>query len=138
MSKAAKEFIHSIKVRFGQVDPAGIVFHPRYIEMVNDTIEDWFAHLGFPFSAMHLEKHFGVPLVHIEADFFRPSRLGETLDFRLRVIKVGRSSLVLAVRGECRGEKRLAAKVILARVDLKKGASAGWTPVLKRALEAWR
>ena len=32
----------STKVRFGDVDPAGIVFYPRYFEMLNAAVEDWF------------------------------------------------------------------------------------------------
>ena len=30
-------------VRFGDCDPAAIVFYPRYYEMLNATIEEWFA-----------------------------------------------------------------------------------------------
>ncbi|MBY0236971.1 MAG: acyl-CoA thioesterase, partial [Burkholderiaceae bacterium] len=29
-------------VRFGHCDPAGIVFYPRYFEMLNALVEDWF------------------------------------------------------------------------------------------------
>ena len=30
------------RVRFQHCDPAGIVFYPRYFEMLNATIEEWF------------------------------------------------------------------------------------------------
>lgn len=137
MSASSKEFVHSVKIRFGQVDAAGIVFHPRYFEMINNTIEDWFAHLGFPFAKMHLTASYGVPLVHIAADFHHPSRLGEDLDFVLRVVKIGRSSLKLALSGQCQGKTRLSATVVLAYVDLKKGKAAAWNATLRKAIERW-
>lgn len=137
MNTARKEFVHSVKIRFGQVDAAGIVFHPRYFEMINNTIEDWFGHLGFSFAQMHMTASHGVPLVHITADFHRPSRLGEDLDFVLRVVTIGRSSLKLALSGRCQGETRLSATVVLAYVDLKKGKAAAWNTALRKAIERW-
>ena len=42
------------KVLFKHCDPAGIVFFPRYYEMVNDCVEAFFADvLDWPFEAMH-------------------------------------------------------------------------------------
>jgi len=137
MNRAAKTFVHSVKVRFGQVDAAGVVFHPRYFEMLNDAIEDWFAKLGFPFADLHLGKAYGVPLVHIEADFFRPSRLGDDLDFTLHVVRIGRASLELGISCGCKREKRLAANVVIAQVDLKKGKAAEWGPDMKKAIRTW-
>ena len=34
----------NVEVGFRHCDPAGIVFYPRYAEMVNDTVEHWFKH----------------------------------------------------------------------------------------------
>jgi acyl-CoA thioesterase FadM len=31
-----------IPVRFGHCDPATFVFYPRYFEMINSFVEDWF------------------------------------------------------------------------------------------------
>ena len=44
-------------VRFADCDPAGIVFFPRLLEMVNDLIENWFeCGLAMPFIEFHLER----------------------------------------------------------------------------------
>ena len=41
------------KVRFQHVDYAGIVFYPRFLEMLNCLVEDWFEEaLDRPFSKM--------------------------------------------------------------------------------------
>jgi len=71
-------------VRFHHCDPAGIVFYPRYYDMLNATIEEWFeTRLGWPFAAIHGPMSMGVPTVSQEARYFRPSRLAERLDFVL-------------------------------------------------------
>lgn len=55
-------------IRFPQVDPAGIVFYPRYFEMVYRSFP------GLPFAA---------PPLAIRTRFLRPNRLGDHLDLRL-------------------------------------------------------
>ncbi len=92
-------FRNTVLVRFGHCDAAGIVFYPRYFEMLNDFIEDWFAQaLDWPFSAMHGGGHAGVPTADLHCRFVAPSRLGESLTRELRVVKLGQSSFTVQVR----------------------------------------
>ena len=96
------------KVRFQHCDPAGIVFYPRYFEMVNATVEEWFAQrLGVPFARLHGPLGAAVPTVSVSAEFRAPSRLGDVLEFRLRPTKIGRSSVGLSIEAYCDAEQRL-------------------------------
>ena len=46
-------FVSQVEVRFRHCDPAGIVFYPRYFEMINDFVEEWFDKgMGLPFHAL--------------------------------------------------------------------------------------
>ncbi len=66
------------KVRFAHIDNAGIVFYPRFLEMLNGLVEDWFEEkLDLSFAAMH--KTHGIPTVDLKVQFKKPARLGETL-----------------------------------------------------------
>ena len=48
------QFTKQEKVRFQHVDYAGIVFYPRFLEMLNCLVEDWFEEaLDRPFSKIH-------------------------------------------------------------------------------------
>ena len=99
-------FTADITVRFAHVDAAGIVFYPRYLEMMNETVERWFAEgLGVDFRELHLVRRHGAPTRRIAVEFTKPSRLGEKLTFTLHVAKVGRSSFDLAVDCACGGER---------------------------------
>src|SRR5690606_257546 len=84
-----------VPVEFNHCDPAGIVFFPRYFEMVNSVVENFFAEvLDLPFAEIVTSGN-GVPTARIETDFSAPSRLGERLTFVLSVERLGRASLVL-------------------------------------------
>ncbi len=101
-------------VRFAHTDPSGIVFYPRYFEMINNTVEDWFADgLGVSFARLHSDYAAGVPTVHTECSFLSPSRLGEVLTFTLAVSRIGRSSLVLDIEAHCAEHRRVRATVTL-------------------------
>lgn len=85
------------KVLFRHCDPAGIIFYPRYFEMVNDLVEAFFDEaLGWPFE--ELLKTAGVPTAEIRLRFTAPSRHGDMLALQLRVTRLGRSSMGLAFR----------------------------------------
>jgi 4-hydroxybenzoyl-CoA thioesterase len=87
------------RVRFADCDAAGIVFFPRYFEMLNGVVEDWFAGpLGASFRELHLERHVSVPTAAVEARFIAPSRLEDDLSFSLTVTRLGGASCGLRHR----------------------------------------
>jgi len=99
------------RVRFADCDAAGIVFFPRYFEMLNGVVEDWFAGpLGLSFRELHLERHVSVPTAAIEARFLVPARLEDDLDFTLAVTRLGGASCGLRHRVFADGQLRLEAE----------------------------
>jgi 4-hydroxybenzoyl-CoA thioesterase len=119
MAEAMASFEREIVVRMQHVDAAGIVFYPRYFEMVVQLIEDWFADgLGVDFHALHAVRGVGVPTVHVDIEFRRPSRLGDRLRFSLALLKLKRTSLMLGIGASCQGEKRLRLRQVLTCTSL--------------------
>lgn len=103
-------------IRFQHCDPAGIVFYPRYYEMLNQVVEDWFADgLRWSFAAM-ARKSEGIPLVHASCDFLQSSQIGEHVTFTLQLTRLGRKSFDLTITGTCAGSRRLQAQMVLAYV----------------------
>ena len=108
------DFTLQQKVRFQHCDPAGIVFYPRYFEMINTTVEEWFAQrLGVPFETLHGTLGAAVPTASIAVDFHAPSKLGDVLEFRLSPTRIGRSSVRLSIGAYCGAEKRLTLETTL-------------------------
>ncbi len=116
-------FHKKVLVRFRDCDPAGIVFYPRYLEMFNDLVEDWFREgLNLPFSELINDRGWGIPTVHINVDFISPSRIGEALNAYLWVRRLGRSSIHMAIHLEGPdGSDRVISKEVLVFTNLQSG-----------------
>lgn len=131
-------FAHRTKVLFQHCDPAGIVFYPRYFEMINEVVETFFeTAVDWPFSQMHVVERLGVPMGRIEADFHAPSRLGDTLDWALSVARLGGASAQVTIRAACGGEARLTAQGTLVMADLDRMKSRRWPDGPRAALERY-
>lgn len=130
-------FTTTAQVRFADVDPAGIVFYPRYFEMLNGAVEDWFAQeLGMNFATMHLDAHIGVPTVKLDVEFTSPSRLGDRLDITITPQRLGRTSCGIEVVFSGEGRERLRAQVVLVCMDLNIHRPTEWPEGVRAAIEA--
>lgn len=88
------------KVLFKHCDPAGIVFYPRFFEMINDAVEAMFAELlDWPFETLHGAG--AVPTAEFNVRFKSPARHGDQLILGLTLNRLGRSSLALTTRAMC-------------------------------------
>ncbi len=98
-SVAANQFRYLYKVKWGDCDPAGLVYYPRFFGLFHDTMEAWFDQgLRTPYREMILGRRLGLPSVHVEADFRVPCQFGDDLEVRLALVKLGSSSLTLDYR----------------------------------------
>jgi len=124
----------TIPVEFNHCDPAGIVFYPRYFEMTNSVVENFFAErLGWPFARITMEERHGVPTARIEADFLRPSRLGDRLEFTLVVRRVGRTSVGFSLAARGGVDLRMTADLTLVWVT-PQGRAAPWPADIRARL----
>jgi 4-hydroxybenzoyl-CoA thioesterase len=82
-----------IQIEFGDCDPGGIVYFPRYFEYCDACTNALFERAGLPKRQM-LETYgiAGIPLVEAQARFLVPSQFGEAIIVESRVSKWGRSS----------------------------------------------
>lgn len=124
------------KVRFADCDMAGIVFYPRYFEMLNAVLEDWFQNaLGCDFATLHQQRGLGSPTVSLECEFVAPAMLGEQMLVSISVEKLGNSScsVLYTISGDDR--LRMRARATLVCMDLQKQKSAPWPDDIRRAME---
>jgi 4-hydroxybenzoyl-CoA thioesterase len=108
-----------VLVRFGDCDAAGIVFYPRYLEMFNSLVEDWYREaLQFSFTEIVTTRGWGLPTVHLEVDFLAPSRFGDLLSATLVVRDLGTTSvnLDIVLQGPD-GAERVRGNVVLVLID---------------------
>lgn len=89
-------FAHSrnITIEWGDCDPAGIVFYPRYFAMFDTSTAELFrAALGFTkYEMMQRFDFAGFPMIDTGARFTAPSRFGDEVTIESRIARLGRSS----------------------------------------------
>lgn len=129
-------FTHPRPVLFQHCDPAGIVFYPRYFEMLNETVEHWFAaRLGCGFAELHGARGLGIPTVALSTRFLAPSRLGDPLEISLRPDALGRTSAGLLFRAVCGAEARLEMQSTIVCVRMADGRPCPWPEDIRARLE---
>jgi 4-hydroxybenzoyl-CoA thioesterase len=128
------------KVRFGDCDPAGIVYYPRYFEMLNGVIEDWWHDIGLSWANVLPERGIVTPVSHLEVQFLRPSRQGDPLDIVLTVESLSRSSVRLALQvcGTGSRDERLHARARMVCVSLHSHAPQAWPADIRATLQGQR
>lgn len=83
----------TIRIEWGDCDPAGIVWYPRYFGFFDACTAHLFEAAGFP--KPELLARFaveGFPMVDTRARFHIPSRFGEDISVETRAVRFGRSS----------------------------------------------
>jgi 4-hydroxybenzoyl-CoA thioesterase len=132
-------FTRAVAIRFAHCDPAGIVYFPRFFDMIHGVYEDWFgAVVGIPFAELLPVRRLGTPAVKAECDFHVPSRMGEELFMTLLVERLGRSSMTYRVVGHVEGVVRLTARVTTATVALDTGRAIAMPAEIRDKMEAYR
>ena len=83
----------TVHVEWGDCDPAGIVYFPRFFEYFDASTNALFERVGLPKPEM-LAKYqiLGIPIVETRARFLLPSSFGETVAIESSIAEWGTSS----------------------------------------------
>jgi 4-hydroxybenzoyl-CoA thioesterase len=132
-----------VQVGWGDCDPAGIVFYPRFYAWM-DTVSHVLAReMGIARESMIPPgpELLGFPVVGTQAQYLTPARMDDVLEVRTWVARVGRSSLSLRheiVRLESEGSETTVARGREDRVFIIQGQnglkSRELTPRMREAL----
>jgi YbgC/YbaW family acyl-CoA thioester hydrolase len=86
-----------IQVAWGDCDPAGIVFYPRFYAWMDVASHRLAREMGVPREAMQLpgRQMLGFPVVATRAEYLKPALVDDELEVRSWVARIGRSSFRL-------------------------------------------
>jgi acyl-CoA thioester hydrolase len=85
-------FIHRLEVRFRDCDPMGHANNAVYLTYLEQTrFSHWRSLWGFGTPQLPPGRP-GVILAHVECDYKRPAKYGDTLEIRMTVAELGRTS----------------------------------------------
>ena len=95
----------TLRIEWGQCDPAGIVFYPQYL-IIFDSSTGWlFERSGL--SPLAMRRRYGIvgiPIVEVGARFFKPCRFDDEVVVESAVGEWGRSSFTVRHRVLNQGE----------------------------------
>ena len=131
-------FTLRLPVRFTHTDPAGYVFFPRYFEMLQAVVEEWFGQaLGLKYADFINDRRLGLPTAETECSFQAPCRLGEQLEITLYLEHVGNASMRVRFVGRVEGERRLVARSAMVVTSLSDGRPRKIDDDLRGRLQAY-
>jgi len=113
-------FVTRLRVRFHEIDRAGIAYFARSFQYCHEAFEDMLSRaLKTDLERFFRESTWMLPLVHAESDYAAPIVLGQDLRIELRVAHLGKSSVVFSYRvvGEPDGVERAKVKLVHACVE---------------------
>ncbi|MBV9923964.1 MAG: acyl-CoA thioesterase [Acidobacteria bacterium] len=92
-------FSTRIGVRFGDCDPAGLVYYPVLFHYCHAAMEEFFAaRCGVSYARLMSERRLGFPTVNVRAEFFAPLVYGDEAEVEVWASRVGRTSVTFEYR----------------------------------------
>lgn len=95
---ASVPFVVRERVRWSDVDAAGIVCYGMYLRFFELAESELFRMVGLPVRTLSGTHGLWLVRRRIECDFLRPASLDDELEISVHVAAVGRTSLELAFR----------------------------------------
>ena len=86
-------------VRWGDCDPAGIIYTPKAIDYALETIENWLIEeIGISWMDMR-NKGKGLASVKFDCEFYAPMKAETFINISLNIKNLGESSINLFIEG---------------------------------------
>ena len=96
----SKQITHTVRVEFGDCDPARIVWFPNFFRWIDAASRNFFVQCGVP-SWLETERTLGVigtPLVDTHSRFLRTATYGDVLDIEVAIPQWREKSFVQSYR----------------------------------------
>ena len=91
----SRVFVHPVQLRWGECDPAGIIFYPTYFLWFDAAAWNMFAQVGYHAKRMREERR-SMPLVAAGSEFKHPAEQEDSCEVRSRIARWGGKSFVVA------------------------------------------
>lgn len=117
MTLQAFPFVHTLRVRWAEVDKQDIVFNGHYLMYFDVAITEYWRRIGVPYPS--ISQRWGTDLFVVKAaiEYHGPARYDDMLDIGVRVARIGSSSLRFEVGIFRGGEKLIGGELIYVNAD---------------------
>lgn len=97
MTRRDFRFVHTLRVRWAEVDKQDIVFNGHYLTYFDVAITEYWRCIGVPYPA--ITERWGTDLFVVKAgiEYHGPAHYDDILDIGVRVARIGNSSMRFAL-----------------------------------------
>ena len=128
-------FTYNTTIRLHNTDAAGVLFFGDIYDIVNAALEEYLESIEFSIAYIINESNFVLPVVHLEADYKSPLKVGNKISVIVELEKIGSSSLTLTFKFLNKEKKIMCtAKTVHVAVDKKSWQKIPLPEKLKEAL----
>ncbi len=133
----AQPFLIDERVRWSDVDAAGIIFYGSYVRFFELAETELFRAAGLTYGSMFDEYDMLLPRAQVHADFHYPARLDDVLQVAAYISRVGNKSITMQFDVMLLGANRLVADghLVLVSTDRTRLASRALPKTFVRRLE---
>ena len=126
---------HRFRVALHDTDAAGVLFFAHLFRHAHDAYEGLLEAAGWPLAGIVRERRLALPIVHAEADYRHPLRLGDAVGIRARAGEIGARRFAVDYRF-ARDDGRCAARArtVHVAVDPHAGSAIALPAALRAAL----
>ena len=117
------------QVRWGDCDPAGIAFFPRFFEWMDLASHALAQEMGITRQQTLGPASYGFPAVRADAEFLVPALLDDEIEVRTTIVQIGRTSLRMRHQLVRVGDGVLLARGEAVRVHIQREPSGAMRPV---------
>lgn len=112
-------FSTRLTVRFGDTDPAGLVYYPVIFHYFHVAMEEFFAaRTPLGYHRLMADERLGFPTVKAQAEFFVPLVYGDEVEVEVEVSRLGRSSATFEYRIRRAADGALCVRASLVQVAM--------------------
>jgi acyl-CoA thioester hydrolase len=134
MSRDAFRFSHSLRVRWAELDPQGIVFNPNYLTYFDVAITEYWRAVGCLYPNAFAEQGVDTFLVKATVEYEAPARFDDEIDVLARVSRIGRSSMAFLLAIDRREELLVSGELVYVFASLGDRKPVSVPDVIRRAV----
>jgi acyl-CoA thioester hydrolase len=97
MPRDAFRFSHSLRVRWAELDPQGIVFNPNYLTYFDVGVTEYWRAIGCVYPGAFFAQGVDTFLIKATVDYKAPARFDDEISVRARVRRIGRTSMTFVL-----------------------------------------
>ena len=103
-----RTFVRRFKVRFGEIDHAGVMYYPAFFDRMHRAFEDfWEEAVSRTYAEILDGDGIGFPVVDIHSRFSAPFRLGDIMRVEICALRIGNRSITFRYRLYLGDEERI-------------------------------